>query len=136
MVGHPRPVECPDSPTGTHEISTARWDDTICIWCFEDPKGPPMPGTPRPLNQSAWMYQHLRAPNDSSGNPRRLYLVLRIDKGDPYIHVHDVVDEGYLGRGALDAAGYPQREMLALPTIDIGAAEYRIWLKRGQEDPK
>jgi len=92
-----------------------------------------MVGQPRPLNQSAWMYQHLRAPTDSSENPRRLYLVLRIDKGDPYIHLHDVVNENYDGKQCLDRAGYPQREMLALPTIDIGATEYRIWIKRGNE---
>lgn len=28
--------ECPDSPTGKHEIAPDRWHDTLCIWCIEE----------------------------------------------------------------------------------------------------
>lgn len=64
---------------------------------------------------------HLRASNDTNGNPRRLFLILDND-GDAV----DAVDEGYSGYGAI-ARNYPEIKIGA--TIEVTPAEYRSWLK-------
>lgn len=68
------------------------------------------------------MYQHLRADNDRNGNPRRLFLILTHDGG-----VADIIDEGYMGKGAMNA--YPWHDMTELPSIDITTAEYRSMVR-------
>jgi len=55
--------------------------------------------------------QHLRADNDSNGNPQRLYLVYRKDGT-----IKNVIDEGYSGR--------PQIDAFELMMINITSKEY------------
>lgn len=64
---------------------------------------------------------HLKAKNDTNGNPRRLYLILDNDSD-----AVDAVDEGYKGRGALDEhyEGVPIGV-----TIQVTPKEYRDWLR-------
>lgn len=81
-------------------------------------------------------YQHLRAPNDPNGNPRRVYVIMRLHAGDRYggwAHILAVLDEGYSGVQAVDGAGYgPRSGMVELPSIDVSPATYREWIKYGR----
>lgn len=63
------------------------------------------------------MYQHLRAPNDRNGNPKRCYLILAADGA-----IIDCLDEGY--------AGCPRwvRDLVQLPTVNVSAGEYRAFM--------
>lgn len=67
------------------------------------------------------MCQHLRAPNDTNGNPRRCFALYGDDG-----KLLDVVDEGYKGQ-PLHARGLVQ-----LPSVEISASEYREWIKAGE----
>lgn len=69
--------------------------------------------------------QHLRAPNDYNGNPRRVYVVYN-RAGD----VVDAIDEGY--------RGLPQslRGVAGLPSIEVAPSVYREFLKMGQAVPR
>lgn len=68
------------------------------------------------LEPMAW--QHLRADNDTNGNPRRCYVVYG-GNGD----ILDVIDEGYEGRpGWL-------RDVPQLASVDVSPTEYRQFLK-------
>ena len=69
---------------------------------------------------------HLRAPNDSNGNPRRLYLIIDPSNGLPI----DCIDEGYLGNSAYKSK-YP--ESVYSTQIDIPAKEYRRIRKQFSE---
>ena len=66
--------------------------------------------------------QHLSAPNDSNGNPRRLYLVTNLHENRSA-----AFDEGYIGRHAVPEwlwdMGYH------LPGLNVSASEYRDLLK-------
>jgi len=68
------------------------------------------------------MFQQLRAPNDSSGNPRRLYVLYKLN-GAP----HSVIDDGYAG-GPEECKG-----LFQLSTFYIPVSEYNSWLKLGEE---
>jgi len=59
---------------------------------------------------------HMIAPNDSNGNPRRLYLVC-----GPHGPIA-AVDEGYSGIGAIREAGFTAPEVW---NIEVSAKEYR-----------
>ena len=61
---------------------------------------------------------HLAAPNDTNGNPRRLYAVLDSEGG-----IADVVDEGYQGSSAATELWGPQIRIGA--RIEITPGEYR-----------
>ena len=71
----------------------------------------------------------LRAPNDRNGNPRRLFLVVSTKDGN-LVGVHD---EGYKGRDCVPTE-YREAARMAY-TVDIGASEYKEWLKRGAHLP-
>lgn len=68
----------------------------------------------------ARLYQHLRAPNDASGNPRRCYVIFDVDA-----NILDVVDEGYSGFPAV----YRDMKLAQLPTMTVTPSEYRQFLK-------
>lgn len=65
------------------------------------------------------VFQHIKAPNDSNGNPRRLYLVYSTETG----RLVSVYDEGYGGRPAA------LRGVVELPPIEVSASEYKAWLR-------
>lgn len=73
------------------------------------------------MNYEPKMYQHLSAPNDTNGNPRRCFVIMGEDA-----RVLDVIDEGY--------AGAPRwiRDLVQLPGMRITATEYRDWLRTGK----
>lgn len=62
--------------------------------------------------------QHLRADNDTNGNPRRLYVVY-----DERGNVLQVIDEGY--------RGLPKElhDIDHLPDVEISGKTYREWLR-------
>ena len=70
----------------------------------------------------AW--QHIRAPNDVNGNPRRLFLVHSITPAGGTSF--DVYDEGYSGFRAM-----PDniRKLPQLCTVDVAVKEYRAFLE-------
>ncbi len=68
------------------------------------------------------LVQHLRAPNDVNGNPRRCYVIYSDDAT-----ILDVIDEGYVGRPMW------VRDLAELPEMNITATEYKQWLKMGAE---
>ena len=70
--------------------------------------------------------QHLRAPNDVNGNPRRCYVLYRLDDDGAWLV--EVRDEGY--------AGEP-REWMAHPhlrPIDVSARVYRRFLSTSPDE--
>ena len=64
------------------------------------------------------LYQHLRGPQDTNGNPRRCFVVY--DSGG---NILEVIDEGYAGR--------PKhlRMLAQLPDVVVSANEYRAFLR-------
>jgi hypothetical protein len=74
----------------------------------------------RPSVKTA-IWQHVKAPNDNSGNPRRLYLVYRRVQG--YMRVAYVIEEGYSGRPR------ELRHKNELPSMTVSASEYRDWVR-------
>lgn len=75
----------------------------------------------------ATMYtiQRLYTKNDSNGNPRRVFLVYGLQKGE--MRLHGVYEEGYLGRQAV-----PQEIRDNASTyldVEITPREYRRLLK-------
>jgi hypothetical protein len=70
----------------------------------------------KPKEYVIFAYQHLRWPNDTNGNPRRLYLVY-----DENASLLAVIDEGYRGLPK-GLHGIPQ-----LPTMELNAGyrEYK-----------
>lgn len=69
-----------------------------------------------------YVIQHLSAPNDVNGNPRRLYYVLNLQTKH-----ESVYDEGYEGWG-----GIPQEareSFYMLPALDITPTVYKRFLK-------
>jgi hypothetical protein len=65
---------------------------------------------------SEWI--HLRAPNDTNGNPRRIFV--QINNGA----IIDTADEGYRGIHAARIKGMPID--YSPTTFDVPASEYRI----------
>ena len=67
--------------------------------------------------------QHVKAPNDRNGNPRRLFLVTHLEEGKT-----GAFDEGYSGRHAVpdwlwNGMAYH------LPHVNVSATEYHSLLK-------
>ncbi len=65
------------------------------------------------------MYQHLSAPSDSNGNPRRLYMVM-----DEEGNIITAIDEGY--------SGFPKdlNGLIQLPEYPISIKLYRELKKK------
>jgi hypothetical protein len=69
-----------------------------------------------------FVMQHLNAPNDVNGNPRRLYYVLDLSTKEEMVY-----DGGYVG-----FMGIPEHirtNFFALPDMKISASEYKRFLK-------
>ncbi len=69
--------------------------------------------------------QNLRAPNDTNGNPRRLWVIYNTETGE----IVSVRDEGYRGRPDRTAMA----ELVELPSVEIAASEYRAWVRLAKE---
>ena len=69
-----------------------------------------------------YVMQHLSAPNDVNGNPRRLYYVLNVHTKNEM-----VFDEGY--EGFMGIPEYIRTSFFALPDMKITATEYKRFLK-------
>ena len=65
--------------------------------------------------------QHVRGPQDSNGNPRRLYLVTHLEEGKT-----GAFDEGYSGRHAVPE--WLWNMAYHLPHVNVAAHEYRSLL--------
>lgn len=75
----------------------------------------------------------LSAPNTNYGNPRRLYVVSKVSADSQYSERVAVIDEEYLGIQALKKE-YP--DAVLLQEINVSPAEYKRWLKVGENDRK
>ena len=64
---------------------------------------------------------HLVTKNDTNGNPRRLYILLKKDDNEIDSSVVAVCDQGY--------QSWPKNWPPAAIRIDIPISEYRWWLK-------
>ena len=71
----------------------------------------------------ATLFQHLRAPQSTNGNPRRCFVVYSA-KGI----ILSVIDEGY--RGTPEAC----KKLARLPDIEVSPAVYRNFLSWSSED--
>lgn len=74
-------------------------------------------------------FQHLRAQNDPSGNPQRLWVVYELthDTHTMYWSTVAVIDEGY---------GNPPeyfRSLPSLPSVDISRSRYHALVKDAHE---
>lgn len=67
----------------------------------------------------------INALNDSSGNPRRGWVILNTAEG--YTAAVDFCDEGYDGSAAVTNAGYP-RSLAEAPEFRVPYFEYRQML--------
>ena len=65
---------------------------------------------------------HMRAPNDTNGNPRRCYVVMTRDGA-----IVQAVDEGYSGWQAVCQAGYPNA--VQGPAFDVTPSAYRALVR-------
>lgn len=77
-----------------------------------------------------YCYQSLRAGHDVNGNPRRLWVIVRVGgESADYVGVYD---EGYAGLNALpdEWRERVRRGMGQLPDLEITPAQYRQ-LKKG-----
>jgi hypothetical protein len=68
----------------------------------------------------------INAKNDTSGNPRRGWVILNTAEG--YTAVVDFCDEGYLGSAAVTQKGYP-RSLAEAPEFFVPPSEYRQMLE-------
>lgn len=68
-------------------------------------------------------FQHMRAPQDANGNPRRLFMVY--DGPDTY-----AIDEGYSGKPVF------LRDYRELIPVDISAIDYRDLLSEDTREDK
>lgn len=68
--------------------------------------------------QNKVLVQHLKAPNNTNGNPRRAFAVYSMETGE----ILDVLDEGYLGRAAFTQK-YPL--YVELPPVDVSPKELK-----------
>ena len=71
-----------------------------------------------------YIVTHLKAPNDANGNPRRGYLVMEHETGNPV----QFIDEGYAGNEAVFMR-YPKNQTVWTPPIHVSAKEYRTWIQ-------
>jgi hypothetical protein len=72
----------------------------------------------------SFIIQHVKAPNDRNGNPRRCYVVY----GDIVGDLLAVYDEGYQGRHAMPEFVREGFNMWLEP-VNVSASEYKRFLK-------
>jgi hypothetical protein len=84
-------------------------------------RNPCVPAAHRNPRAGVYSTVRLAAPNDSNGNPRRLFLAMK--GGEPV----GVFDEGYEGKAAIP--DQKMRDGWQGITIAVPASEYREWLK-------
>lgn len=73
------------------------------------------------------VYQHIKAPNDSNGNPRRLYIVYEVSLTEPQgADVVAVFEEAYMG---IPAA---LKSMASLYPVSVAVSEYNGFIKLGK----
>lgn len=72
--------------------------------------------------------QHLKAPNDRNGNPRRLWAVYGSDSGN----LVELIEEGYAGRPDV-CDDWRNPDVVEIPEINITAGEYNAWKKYAKE---
>jgi hypothetical protein len=74
-----------------------------------------------------YIFQHLCAPNDRNGNPRRLWVLYSKGTGD----VFEVINEGYGGRPTVcDARRVKTATEVA--QIQISTKEYNNWCREAK----
>lgn len=73
---------------------------------------------------------HLRAPHDTNGNPRRVFVVIDAS-GKEDGRTLGVFDEGYAGNRAVPEE--MRNAAIAEVTIEVTPKEYKEWLKIGVE---
>lgn len=72
--------------------------------------------------------QHLKAPNDSNGNPRRLWAVYGSYSGN----LVELIEEGYAGRpDACNKRLNP--DVVEVLEVNITVGEYNVWKKYAKE---
>lgn len=84
-------------------------------------RNPCVPAAHRNPRAGVYSTVRLAAPNDSNGNPRRLFLSMK--GGEPV----GVFDEGFEGKAAIP--DQKMRDAWQGITIAVPASEYREWLK-------
>lgn len=77
----------------------------------------------------------LSAPNDNNGNPRRLFIVKKIDSENPHFSGErvEIIDEGYRGNAAYRES-YPGA--IFIGEYEISASTYRHWMQVKRNDEK
>jgi len=80
------------------------------------------------MSTKTYVIGHYAAPNDTNGNPRRVFVLYRVDKG--YLSHVAARDEGYEGDGVETVLGkfkaFPGAESAAfLPRVNVTPKEYR-----------
>ncbi len=73
--------------------------------------------------------QHLKAPSDNNGNPRRLWAVCHPKNG----HLMELIEEGYQGRPAGVDQRLTKARLVELPEVSITVGEYKRWKKYAKE---
>lgn len=69
-----------------------------------------------------YLTQHLSAPHDANGNPRRLYYVINVETLEEKVY-----DEGYVGWEGLPPA--VRLSYFPMPPLEIKASRYKRLLK-------
>lgn len=72
------------------------------------------------------LVQNLKADNDPSGNPQRLWVMYLLDDGDDYAGTYYVADEGYRGK--------PEsfKGLTELPAVRIPKSEYHALVRHAK----
>lgn len=79
---------------------------------------------PRKLPVGTRIYQHYLAPNDTNGNPRRLWVVYEVGNlASSDLYIAEVIDEGYGGRPE-KLNGVP-----CVPPVDVSTGEYNAMVR-------
>lgn len=71
--------------------------------------------------------QKWSAENDENGNPRRLWLIMKVGEGRNDVNIVSVVDEGYGNLSRED------RTLPELPHVRTGADTYDSWIAHAEE---
>ena len=75
-----------------------------------------------------FVIQHVKAPNDKNGNPRRLYLVTDTNNG-AFTTRTQAFDEGYAGPGVIPGHKRNVAHAIELPSVHVTAREYQRLLR-------
>lgn len=77
-----------------------------------------------------FVYNKICTENTTYGNPRRLYVVRKIEDGNPYSELVAVIEEGYNGKERLNEL-FPQA--VELDTYNVPVKEYRRYKNLGKD---